>query len=78
MAYLVPLFERIQAVESLPALARELFAIQAEEHAQLQAQIAEVDAKLMAWHRTDECSPTSRQDPWRWPDRRGSAENEDP
>jgi transposase len=56
MAHLVPLFERIQAVESLPALARELFAIQAEEYAQLQAQIAEVDAKLMAWHRTDECS----------------------
>jgi transposase len=56
MAHLVPLFERIQAVESLPALARELFAIQAEEYTQLQAQIAEVDAKLMAWHRTDECS----------------------
>jgi transposase len=55
MAHLVPLFERIQAVESLPALARELFAIQAEEYAQLQAQIGEVDAKLMAWHRADEC-----------------------
>src|SRR6185312_12173572 len=56
MAHLVPLFERIQALESLPALARELFAIQAEEYAQLEAQIAEVDAKLMAWHRADECS----------------------
>ena len=29
---------------------------QAEEYAQLQAQIAEVDAKLMAWHKADECS----------------------
>ena len=56
MAHLVPLLERIQADESLPALARELFAIQAEEYAQLQAQIDEVDAKLMAWHRADECS----------------------
>jgi transposase len=56
MAHLVPLIERIQADESLPALARELFAIQAEEYAQLQAQIAEVDAKLMAWHQADECS----------------------
>jgi len=30
MAHLDPLFERIQADESLPALARELFAVQAE------------------------------------------------
>lgn len=56
MAHLVPLIERIQADESLPALARELFALQAKEYTQLQAQIAEVDAKLMAWHRTNECS----------------------
>lgn len=56
MAHLVPLLERIQADESLPALARELFAIQAKEYTQLQAQIDEVDAKLMAWHRADECS----------------------
>jgi transposase len=56
MAHLVPLLERIQADESLPALARELFAIQAKEYVQLQAQIGELDAKLMAWHRADECS----------------------
>ena len=37
-------------------MARELFAAQAKEYAQLQAQIDEVDAKLMAWHRADECS----------------------
>jgi transposase len=56
MAHLDPLFDRIQAGESLPDLARELFAAQAEEYAQLQAQIAKVDAKLMAWHKADECS----------------------
>ena len=56
MAHLVPLLERIQADESLPTLARELFAIQAKEYVQLQAQIDEVDAKLTAWHRADECS----------------------
>ena len=56
MAHLDPLFERIQADESLPDLARELFAAQAEEYAQLQTQIAEVAAKLMAWHKADECS----------------------
>ena len=55
-AHLDPLLERIQADESLPALARELFAAQAKEYAQLQAQIDEVDAKLMTWHRADECS----------------------
>src|SRR5450759_928145 len=55
-AHLYPLLERIHADESLPALARELFAAQAKEYAQLQAQIDEIDARLMAWHRADECS----------------------
>src|SRR5271166_5376173 len=55
-AHLVPLLERIEADESLPALARELFAIQAKEYEQLQTQIDEVEAKLTAWHRADECS----------------------
>src|ERR1700736_1709053 len=55
-AHLASLLERIQADESLPALARELFAAQAEEYAQLQAQIDKVDARLIAWHRADECS----------------------
>jgi transposase len=55
-AHLVPLLERIQADESLPIAARELFSFQAKEYAQLQAQIDEIDAKLMAWHKADECS----------------------
>jgi transposase len=55
-AHLHPLLERIRTDESLPALARELFAAQAKEYAQLQAQIDEVDARLVAWHRADECS----------------------
>jgi transposase len=56
MAHLVPLLERIEADESLPALARELFAIQAKEYAQLQARIGEIDVRLTNWHRVDECS----------------------
>src|SRR5271156_6614712 len=52
----IPLLERIQADENLPALARELFAAQAREYAQLQVQIDKVDARLIAWHRADECS----------------------
>ena len=56
MAHLVPLLDRIEADEGLPPLARELFATQITEYTQLQAQIDEVDAKLMVWHRADECS----------------------
>ena len=56
MAHLVPRLERIEADESLPALARELFAIQAKEYAQLQARIGEIDVRLTTWHRVDECS----------------------
>jgi transposase len=55
-AHLGPLLERVYADESLPALARELFVAQAREYAQLQAQIDEVDARLLAWHHADECS----------------------
>jgi transposase len=55
-AHLTPLFERVQADESVPASARDLFASQAEEYAELQAKINEVEAKLMAWHKADECS----------------------
>src|SRR3954464_10848502 len=58
-AHLDPLLDRIQADESLPILARELFAVLAKEYAQLQAQIDEIDAKLLAWHRADECSQSS-------------------
>jgi transposase len=63
IAHLVPLLDRIQADESLPGLARELFAIHAKEYAQLQAQIEEVEAKLMAWHKTDPCSRRLAQIP---------------
>ena len=62
-AHLAPLLERIHADESLPGLARELFAIHAKEYAQLQAQIEEVEAKLMAWHKTDPCSRRLAQIP---------------
>jgi len=43
-AHLGPLLERIHADENQPALARELFAAQAKEYAQLEAQIDDVDA----------------------------------
>lgn len=54
--HVVPLLERIAADGTLPTLARELFALQAADYAQLKVRIDEVEAKLLAWHRADECS----------------------
>jgi transposase len=51
-----PLLARIAADESIPVLAREVFASQGQEYAKLQAQLKEIEAKLMAWHRGNECS----------------------
>ncbi len=48
--------ERINADNTLPALARELFIIHAKEYVQLQARLEEVEDKLMAWHRNNDCS----------------------
>ena len=78
MAHLDPLIERIQADESLPDLARELFAAQAKEYEQLQAQIDEVDVKLKAWHHADECGRRLAQNSRRRSNRRGAADDENP
>lgn len=53
-----PLLARIAADESLPGLARELFAAQGRELEQLGERIGEVEARLAAWHRA---SPGSRR-----------------
>ena len=50
------LLARIAADDRLPALARELFAVQAQEYAGLHKQLAAVEARLMAWHRGNEVS----------------------
>lgn len=55
-ANIEPLLARIQMDETVPALARELFAEQAKEYRQLAAQLAAIDAKLMAWHKANELS----------------------
>lgn len=57
------LLERIAADENLPELARTLFALHAEEYAQLQAELETIEAKLMAWHRENECSRRLAQIP---------------
>lgn len=56
MCRVVPLLERIAADKTIPELARELFALQGKEYAQLDREIERIDEKLMAWHRNDECS----------------------
>jgi transposase len=58
-----PLLERIRDDATLPPLARELFFTHAKEYAQLQARLEEVDDKLMAWHRANECSRRLAQIP---------------
>jgi transposase len=63
MCKIEPLLERIAADKMLPDLARELFALHAKEYAQLQTQLKDVDAKLMAWHRAEECSQRLAQIP---------------
>jgi transposase len=56
MCRVEPLLERMKADETVPSLARELIEIYAREYTQLQAQLEEVEDRLMAWHRADECS----------------------
>ncbi len=58
-----PLLARIRADETVPALARELFAAQAKEYGHLQARLKAIEAKLMAWHRKNERSRRLAQIP---------------
>jgi len=51
-----PLLARIASDATLPALAKDLFAAHGREYAQLKAEIAKIEAKLMAWHRQNELS----------------------
>ncbi|BAB52455.1 IS110-like element ISMlo1 family transposase [Mesorhizobium japonicum] len=50
------LLERIATDETLPELARELFGLHGREYDRLEDEIEKVEARLMAWHRTNECS----------------------
>jgi transposase len=52
-----PLLMRATTEESLPELARRLFALHGREYARLQGEIRAVEAMLMSWHRSN---PDSR------------------
>ena len=58
-----PLLSRIAQDESVPALARELFALQGKDYARLQDELKAIDAKLLAWHRANACSRRLAQIP---------------
>ena len=49
-----PLLARIRSDRTVPKLAKELFAAQAREYAQLNRQIREIEAKLLAWLQKNE------------------------
>src|SRR3979490_2894008 len=58
-----PLLERIAQDESAPELAREMFAIQGRAYARLQIELKAIEVKLLAWHRSNECSRRLAQIP---------------
>ena len=51
-----PLLVRIAQDGTVPALAREVLAIQGQDYAQLQIELKALDAKLLAWHRANAAS----------------------
>jgi transposase len=50
------LIKRVLEDDNLPEMARDLFRLQAEEYAAVEARLAKVEAKLMKWHREDDVS----------------------
>jgi transposase len=51
-----PLLVRIAAAEDVPELARQVFALYGEEYARLKVQLAQIEARQMAWHKHNEAS----------------------
>jgi transposase len=51
-----PLLARVAQEESVPALAKELFATLGREYGRLQVEIRTIEAKLMSWHKHNELS----------------------
>jgi transposase len=55
---LEPLLAQLAQEESVPALARDLFALQGRQYVQLQTELTAIEARLRAWHRAN---PDSRR-----------------
>ncbi|MEH6759041.1 MAG: IS110 family transposase [Parasphingorhabdus sp.] len=63
LCHISKLFEQIAADEAIPALARDMFALLEDEYVHLQSELEAVEAKLLAWHRSNECSRRLAQNP---------------
>ena len=61
---------RLAADESVPALAREMLALLADQLEGLNAKLKTIEARLMAWHRQDQTSQCLATIPGIGPDRR--------
>jgi transposase len=48
-----PLLARLAQDESVPELARDLFALQGRDYAQLQVELRAIEVRLKAWHRAN-------------------------
>lgn len=55
-AHVEPLLARIAEDATVPALAKELFAIHGDEYGRLKVELREIEAKLKIWHRQNEMS----------------------
>jgi transposase len=53
---IVPLLARLAQDESVPELARDLFALQGRDYAQLQVELRAIEVRLKAWHRANDDS----------------------
>ena len=58
-----PLLAQIAQDKTVPAMARELLALQGKDYARLQIEIKAIEAKLMAWHRANATSRRLAQIP---------------
>jgi len=58
-----PLLARIAQDSRVPELARELFAFQGRDYMRRQTELKVIEARLMAWHRTNACSKRLAQIP---------------
>jgi transposase len=56
VAQIEPLLERLGKDQAIPALAREMFVVLAGQYRHANAQLVEIEAKLKAFHRSNELS----------------------
>ena len=62
-SHVAELLALVQADESIPALARSVFAGLAADHGQVEVRLAAVDAELRAWHKESAVAQRLRQIP---------------